>query len=88
MVRTSDPAMGYFPAKDPANTRLSELAEATTAAGFAQTTTEWSPSIKKVTQAQRRVLARHTLKETLNIGMDVIEQESEVEAPTPSEVIG
>ncbi|MHC4169430.1 MAG: YhjD/YihY/BrkB family envelope integrity protein, partial [Planctomycetota bacterium] len=88
VVRTSDPVIGYFPAKDPANTRLSELAEATTAAGFAQSTAEWSPGLKKVTQAQRRVLARHNLKETLNIGMELVEQESEAETPAPSEVIG
>lgn len=88
VVRTSDPTVGYFPAKDPANTRLSELAEATSAAGFAQSTTDWSPSIKKVTQAQRRVLARHTLKETLNIGMDVIEHDADADVPAPSEIVG
>jgi membrane protein len=90
VVRTSEPTIGYFPAKDPANMRLSELAEATTAAGFAQSTTEWSPSLKKVTQSQRRVLARHTLKETLNLGVEAIEQQAEAqaEAPAPSEILG
>jgi len=88
VVRTSDPTIGYFPAKDPANTRLSELAEATAAAGFAQSTTEWSPSLKKITQSQRRVLARHTLKETLNLGVEMLESETEVEEPSPSEIIG
>ncbi len=88
VVRTSDPTVGYFPAKDPANMRLSELAEATAAAGFAQATTEWSPSLKKITQSQRRVLARHNLKETLNLGVEAIEQQEEAEMPAPSEVVG
>lgn len=88
VVRTSDPTIGYFPAKDPANMRLSELAEATTAAGFAQSTAEWSPSLKKITQSQRRVLARHTLKETLNLGVEALEAEPDTEESASSEVVG
>ncbi len=88
IVRTSDPAIGYVPAKDPANMRLSEIAEATAAAGFAQSTTEWSPSLKKTTQSQHRVLARHTLKETLNLGVEANESEYDTEEPAPSEVAG
>ena len=90
VVRTSEPTIGYLPAKDPANMRLSEVAEATALAGFAQSTNEWAPSLKKITQAQRRVLARHTLKETLNLGVDTPEPESESQArePAPSEIIG
>lgn len=88
VVRTSDPTIGYFPAKDPANMRLSEIAEATEMAGFAQSTNEWSPSLKMITQAQRRVLARHTLKETLNLGVESLEPEPDAEEPAPSEIIG
>ncbi len=88
VVRTSDPTIGYFPAKDPANMRLSEVAEATAMAGFAQSTAEWSPSLKKITQSQRRVLARHNLKETLNLGVEAIESECDAEEPAPSEVVG
>lgn len=88
VVKTSQPTVGYFPAKDPANMRLSELAEATAAAAFAQSTAEWSPSLRKITQSQRRVLARHTLKETLNLGVETIESECDAEEPAPSEVIG
>jgi membrane protein len=87
IVRTSHPSIGYFPAKDPANMRLSEIAEATAAAGFAQSTKEWAPRLKKITQAQRRVLARHTLKETLNLGVEELEQEAEAQEPIPSEII-
>jgi membrane protein len=70
IVRTSHPAVGYFPARDPASVKLSDIAEATAAAGFAQSTTEWSPSQKQIIQAQRRLLARHNLKKTLNIEQD------------------
>ncbi|UCE49453.1 MAG: YihY family inner membrane protein [Phycisphaerales bacterium] len=88
VVRTSDPVIGYFPGKDPANMRLSEIAEATAAAGFAQSTNEWTASLKRITQSQRRVLARHTLKETLNLGVEIPEPEPDEEEPTPTEIIG
>jgi membrane protein len=84
-VRTSEPTIGYFPAKDPANMRLSEIAEATALAGFAQSTSEWAPSLKKITQSQRRVLARHTLRDILNQGVEASESQSDAEEPAPSE---
>ncbi len=88
IVRTSDPAVGYFPARDPANIKLSDIAEATAAAGFAQSTTEWSPSLKQVTQSQWRLLARHTLKKTLNLEQDAPPPADETQEPIPSEVVG
>ena len=88
IVRTSHPGVGYFPARDPANVKLSDIAEATAAAGFAQSTTEWSPSQKQIIQSQRRLLARHTLKKTLNLEQDAPPQESgKTREPVPSEVI-
>jgi hypothetical protein len=67
---------------------LSDIAEATAAAGFAQSTTEWSPSQKQIIQSQRRLLARHNLKKTLNLGQDAPAQESgKKREPVPSEVI-
>ncbi len=36
IVRTSDPRTGFMPAKDPANIKLSDIAEAVTAVSFAQ----------------------------------------------------
>jgi membrane protein len=74
IVRTSDPREGFLPAKDPANIKLSEIAEAVAAAGFAQSTSEWSVSLRQVSQSQRSLLAQHTLKQTLNL---------EQEAATP-----
>ncbi|NOR66253.1 MAG: YihY family inner membrane protein [Woeseiaceae bacterium] len=88
IVRTSDPAVGYFPARDPANIKLSDIAEATAAAGFAQSTAEWSPSLKQITQSQWRLLARHTLKKTLNLEQDAPPSAGEIQEPVPSEIIG
>jgi YihY family inner membrane protein len=70
IVRTSDPTVGYFPAKDPANIKLSDIVEAVAEAGFAQSTAQWSTSLKQITQSRQSVLARHTLKQILNIEQD------------------
>jgi membrane protein len=88
IVRTSHPAVGYFPARDPANIKLSDIAEATSAAGFAQSTAEWSPSLKQITQSQRRLLARHTLKRTLNLEQDAPPPAGEAQEPVLSEAVG
>ncbi|MHC4144584.1 MAG: YhjD/YihY/BrkB family envelope integrity protein [Planctomycetota bacterium] len=72
IVRTSDPREGFLPAKDPANIKLSEIAEAVAAAGFAQSTSEWSVSLRQVSQSQRSLLAQHTLKQTLNLTQNAL----------------
>ena len=87
IVRTSHPAVGYLPARDPANIKLSDIAEATAAAGFAQSTAEWSPSLKQITQSQWRLLARHTLKKTLNLEQDAPPPADKTPEPAPSEVL-
>jgi membrane protein len=66
IVRTSDPAAGFLPAKDPANIKLSEIAEAVAATGLAQPATDQPDSLQQIAQSQRNILARHTLKEILN----------------------
>ena len=87
IVRTSQPAVGYLPARDPADIKLSDIAEATAAVGFAQSTAEWSPSLKQITQSQWRLLARHTLKKTLNLGQDAPPLAGEIQEQVPSEVV-
>jgi DNA-binding IscR family transcriptional regulator len=88
IVRTSHPAVGYLPARDPADIRLSDIAEAVSVVGIAQSTTEWSPSLKQITQSQRRLLAQHTLKKTLNLDQDAPPSAKEKQEPVPSEVVG
>ena len=65
IARTSEPNAGFLPAKDPANIKLSEIADAVAAAGFAQSTPEQPDSLQQITQAQRDALARHNLKQIL-----------------------
>jgi membrane protein len=70
IVRTSDPRVGFFPAKDPANIKLSDIAEAVAAAGFAQSTADQPTGMQQIAQSQRSALAQHTLKQILNIEQD------------------
>ncbi len=65
IARTSEPKVGFLPAKDPANIKLSDIADAVAAAGFAQSTTEQPEALQEITQAQRNALARHNLKQIL-----------------------
>jgi DNA-binding IscR family transcriptional regulator len=65
IARTSEPKAGFLPAKDPANIKLSDIAEAVAAAGFAQSTTEQPDALQQITQDQRDALARHNLKQIL-----------------------
>ncbi|MGB2807120.1 MAG: YhjD/YihY/BrkB family envelope integrity protein [Sedimentisphaerales bacterium] len=65
IAKTSEPKVGFLPAKDPANIKLSDIAEAVAAAGFAQSTTEQPDALQQITQAQRSALARHNLKQIL-----------------------
>jgi membrane protein len=65
IVRTSEPAAGFLPARNPANIKLSEIAEAMETAGIAQPASERWPGLQKIAESQRNNLARHTLKEIL-----------------------
>ncbi len=65
IARTSDPKVGFLPAKDPANIRLSDIAEAVAAAGFAQSTVDQPASLQQITQSQRDVLSQHNVKQII-----------------------
>jgi membrane protein len=65
IARTSDPKVGFLPAKDPANIRLSDISEAIAAAGFAQSAADQPMSLQRITQSQRSALSQHSLKEIL-----------------------
>jgi membrane protein len=70
VVRASDPRVGFLPAKDPANIKLSDIAEAVAAASFAQPTAEQSAGLQRVAQSQKEILARHTVRQILNLEQD------------------
>ena len=65
IVKTSEPKVGFIPAKDPANIKLSDIVEAVATAGFAQQTAEQSESIEQIAQSQRDALAQYNLKQIL-----------------------
>jgi len=59
--------VGFLPVKDPANIRLSDIAEAVAAAGFAQSTTDQPQRLAQINQSQRNALAQYSLKQILNV---------------------
>jgi membrane protein len=65
IVRTSDPALGYLPAKDPSHIRLSDISEALAAAGIAQSTPDMPQSLQHITQSQQGILSQYNLKQIL-----------------------
>ncbi len=67
IAKTSEPTVGFLPVKDPANIRLSDIADAVAAAGFAQSTTDQPQTLEQITQSQRSTLAQYSLKQILNV---------------------
>jgi len=67
IAKTSEPTVGFLPVKDPANIRLSDIAEAVAAAGFAQSTTDQPQRLAQINQSQRNALAQYSLKQILNV---------------------
>ena len=67
IAKTSEPTVGFMPAKDPANIRLSDIAEAVAVAGFAQSTTDQSQTLEQINQSQRSTLAQYSLKQILDV---------------------
>ncbi len=65
VARTSDPRPGFVPARDPAKIRLSEIADAVSEAGFAQSLTEKSARLEELVEAQRSALEKCTVKDVL-----------------------
>ncbi len=66
IVRTSDPAVGFLPAKDPAHIRLSDISEAIAEAGFAQSTEDKPKSLQHIAQSQQSALSQYNLKQILS----------------------
>ncbi|MBN2594381.1 MAG: YihY family inner membrane protein [Sedimentisphaerales bacterium] len=73
IARTSEPEEGFLPARDPANIKLSDIAEAAAATGFAQPGTNQPDSLQQIAQSQQNILSRHTLKEILNPEQETID---------------
>jgi membrane protein len=65
IIKSSEPQVGFIPAKDPAHIRLSDIAEAVAAVGFAQSSAEQPESLEQIAQSQRSALAQYNLKQIL-----------------------
>ena len=65
IMKTSEPKLGFVPAKEPANIRLSDIGAAIAEVSFAQSTTDQPDSLGQITQSQRNALAQYTLKQIL-----------------------
>ncbi len=65
LVKTSEPEVGFVPARDPEHITLAEITEALAAAALAQPDLNGPDSLGKLIQAQRRFLAKHSLRELL-----------------------
>ncbi len=70
LIKSSDPKVGFMPAQDPENIKLSLIDQAVAAAGFAQSAIDQPESIKKITQEKQDTLARYNLKQILNPGQE------------------
>jgi membrane protein len=70
IAKTTEPAAGFIPVRDPANIRLSDIAEAVDAASFAQSTPDEPSSLKQIAQSQKTALAQYSLKQILDTETD------------------
>jgi membrane protein len=70
IVRTSEPQVGFMPARDPANIKLSDIAEAVATASIAQSPHGRPDAIQQVAQSQQNTLAQYNLKQILEANMN------------------
>ena len=68
IAKTSDPVVGFVPAKDPSNITLSDITEAVAAASFAQPVADQAQGLQQLAQLRRESLSRYTLKRVLDLG--------------------
>jgi len=71
IARTSEPKVGFMPARDPANIRLSDMADAVSKVGFAQMPRERCELLEQITRSQRSSLAQYNVKQTLGDRADI-----------------
>ena len=68
IVKTSEPEVGFLPARDPARIKLSDIGEVTAAIGYAQPRTDRTDSLQQVAESQKSALAKYNLKQILEAG--------------------
>lgn len=66
IAKTSEPKVGFIPAKDPLNIRLSDIGDVVEKAAFAQSPIDQPQVIEEIKQSQRESLAQYNLKQILS----------------------
>ncbi len=67
LAKTSEPKVGFVPARDPENIRLDDITQVVAKVGFGQSTTGTTVLLDEIAQSQRNVLAQYNLKQILDI---------------------
>ena len=65
IIKSSEPRVGFIPAQDPENIKLSDITQAVGAAGFGQVGAEPSQTLEQMTQSQLETLSQYNLKQIL-----------------------
>ncbi|MHC4644590.1 MAG: YhjD/YihY/BrkB family envelope integrity protein [Planctomycetota bacterium] len=65
IVKTSEPKVGFAPARDPANIMLSDISAAVAEAGFAQSSPDQPAALDQIARSRRDLLGRYNLKQIL-----------------------
>ena len=65
IVKSSEPQVGFIPAKEPANISLSDISEAVAKVGFAQSVAGQPESLEQIARSQRNALAQYNMKQIL-----------------------
>ncbi|UCG58028.1 MAG: YihY family inner membrane protein [Phycisphaerales bacterium] len=71
VAKTSDPSIGFVPARDPANISLRDIADAVAATGYAQRLTDANDPLVHIIRSQREELAKYSLRQMLSDGGQV-----------------
>jgi membrane protein len=66
LARTSEPKMGFLPAREPEDIKLSEVSAAVANAGFGRQGEELPGALKQVLQSQQNNLAQYNLEQISN----------------------
>lgn len=65
IVKSSEPKVGFIPAKEPASISLSDISEAVAKVGFAQSVAGQPENLEQIAQSQRSALAQYNMKQIL-----------------------
>jgi membrane protein len=65
IAKTSEPRVGFIPAKDPVNVKLSDIAAVVAQVGLAQSTPGNPQPLEQISQSQQKLLEQYTLKQIL-----------------------